>query len=108
MIAIEIPAAMRPYSMAVAPDSSRQKDMNCDMESSLTVAHTNDGGVPPPAFFYAWAVNIRLLGTFNFVEITSAFAPGHRNRNRRRGILKRKGSGDDRSLPYNVEDEALI
>jgi hypothetical protein len=22
--------------------------------------------------------------------------------------LKRKGSGDDRSLPYDVEDEALI
>jgi hypothetical protein len=42
MIAIEIPAAMRPYSMAVAADSSRQKDANFDMKSSLT---NDDGGM---------------------------------------------------------------
>src|SRR5436309_909679 len=47
MIAIEMPAAIRPYSIAVAPDSFRQRnDMNCDMESSLTVAHHGSTEVP--------------------------------------------------------------
>jgi hypothetical protein len=42
-IAIEMPAAIRPYSMAVAPDRSQKKRRSCDMEGSLTVAQMNDG-----------------------------------------------------------------
>jgi hypothetical protein len=35
MIAIEMPAAIRPYSIAVAPDSSRKKSFNTDISVSL-------------------------------------------------------------------------
>jgi hypothetical protein len=35
MIAIEMPAAIRPYSIAVAPDSSRKKRFNTDISVSL-------------------------------------------------------------------------
>jgi hypothetical protein len=37
MIATEMPAAMRPYSMAVAPDSSRRKRVSFDMFELSTV-----------------------------------------------------------------------
>jgi hypothetical protein len=48
MIATEMPAAMRPYSIAVAPDSSRKKERSFDMQDSLAEVPVGFVAVWPP------------------------------------------------------------
>ena len=47
MIATEMPAAMRPYSIAVAPDSLRKKERSFDMQDSLAKCPWVCCGVAP-------------------------------------------------------------
>ena len=46
MIAIAIPAAIRPYSMAVAPDSSLKNDLMIDMAGSDLGLGSRNSGSP--------------------------------------------------------------
>ena len=58
MIATAMPAAMRPYSIAVAPDSSRNKRMIVDIKETPSLSAraeqlSSGGGVAPaPQMFY--------------------------------------------------------
>jgi hypothetical protein len=47
MMATEMPAAMRPYSIAVAPVSSRKKETSFDMQDSLAECPLGCCGVAP-------------------------------------------------------------
>jgi hypothetical protein len=47
MIAIEIPAAIRPYSMAVAPDSSLKNDLMINFMAGSDLVDVRGTQVPP-------------------------------------------------------------
>jgi hypothetical protein len=47
MIAIAIPAAIRPYSMAVAPDSSLKNDLMIDVMAGSDLGYVRGTEAPP-------------------------------------------------------------
>src|SRR5215204_4574805 len=83
MIATEMPAAIRPYSMAVAPLSSRKRRMNADMTVFpwlRTPAHPERTGFLAP----------KSEDPMN--QIPKLFAKPHGPKAQRRGALTEKAS----------------
>jgi hypothetical protein len=57
MMTTEMPAAMRPYSIAVAPDSSLRNATNLDMNALLAVCQCAEGTVVRVNRALNWSVD---------------------------------------------------
>ena len=71
MIATEIPAAMRPYSIAVAPDSSRKKRASFDileLPQGYVVCSRSGGALLRQRAFYKGASKKNVLEKIQFVR----------------------------------------
>src|SRR6266511_679372 len=98
MMATEMPAAMRPYSIAVAPESSRKKRFNIDMRLSPYCARRPHHD--------AMLLFKRQISTER--EANRSVFPCRGEFDRHSQVPKRKGSGDAGAFGRTVTNAAYL